>query len=55
MVEEIIDGIDLQVGESSLAWKVKFCFLTVIEELLKSTTKIAFDLAINGQGSLWIN
>jgi hypothetical protein len=40
MVEEMIDGIDLQVAESNLAWKVEFCVLTMIEELVKSMAQI---------------
>jgi hypothetical protein len=54
MVEEMIDGIDLQVAESNLAWKVEFYVLTVIEELVKSTNQIAFYLVINESDSFWI-
>jgi hypothetical protein len=51
MVEEMVNGVNLQVAELNLAWKVEFFILMVIEELVKSTAQIAFDLEINDQDS----
>jgi len=47
MVDEMINGIDMQVAKLNLAWNVKFFVFMVLEELVKPTTHITFELAIN--------
>jgi hypothetical protein len=54
MVEEMINGIDLQVAELNSAWKVEFFVFMATEELVKSMAQIALDLAINGEIHFWI-